>query len=116
MAITINTKVYNQDKIAPDSIGYAGPNDTVSVTDTLGLKRTDPKPVGTFAGVARSSAKISRSFTLANGQVVTALGEANFSIPVGVAQADAEAIAADLGTFVNSTQGKALVWKQTLGY
>lgn len=116
MTITINTKAYNQNKVSADSIVYAGPNDTVSTTDELGLKRVDPKPSGNFAGVARSSAKISRSSVLANGQTVVRLGEANFSMPVGVTQAEAEAMADDLGTFLKSTEGKALVWKQTIGF
>jgi hypothetical protein len=116
MSLTINTKAYVADKTAPDQIVYAGPNDSVSVTDVLGLKRVDPKPVANFDGTARTSAKISRSFVLANGKRVIAIGEASYSIPVGVAQADAEALAADLSAFAGSTQGKALTWKQTISF
>lgn len=113
MSITINTKAYVQDKTGPDAVGYVGPADSVSVTDTLDLKRVDPKPTATFAGVARSSAKITRS-GIVNGQTVKMLGEVSYSIPVGMVQADVEALAADIGAFTASTQGKALAWKQTI--
>lgn len=110
MTITVNTKAYAFDtNPTPDAGRHNGPAQTFQVKDYLDLKRTAPKPTTTSEGVARSSAKFTRTVTLANGDKAIAIAEANFSIPVGMVSADIDSLRDDLGDLLVSSNGDALV-------
>jgi hypothetical protein len=71
---------------------YIGGDHEPGVRDTLTLYRTPPKPTSNFKGVMKSAAKFTADKTVADpvgGNVDAALiGEASFSIPIGVTAAD----------------------------
>jgi len=100
MSLTISTKTYNQDRISPDAITYTGPANTLSVSDTLELKRVYPKPVKGFAGVARPAAKLTRTITLADGTNVEAIMTVSASLPVGIADAEVASMYTDLNSLL----------------
>lgn len=115
MTITVNTKAYAFDtNPSPDTGRHIGPSNNFSVKDYLDLKRTAAKPTADFDGVARSSAKFTRTVTLASGESATAIAEASLSIPVGMAEADVDALRDDLGDFLVSSNGDDLVWKHSI--
>ncbi len=114
MSLTINAKAYAADMATgPNSMTYTGPNHTLSVKDVVTLKRTAPKPTATFAGVARSECKMTRTLVL-NG-VATQHGDAIFSlttsVPVGAAAADVEAMLDDLAAWFATAAASDLVQK-----
>lgn len=114
MTITVNTKAYAFDtNSTPDSARMIGPSNDFDTKDILELKRTAPKPTADFPGVARSSAKFSRTVTI-NGVNYTAIAEANFSIPVGMAGADIDSLRDDLGDLLISSNGDDLVEKHKI--
>lgn len=96
MSLTISTKTYNQDRIAPDAVLYTGPANTLSLKDTIEYKRVYPKPVKGFAGVARPSIKVVKTVYLVDGTYQDANLFAGGSLPVGISDADATALIADL--------------------
>lgn len=110
MSLTISTKTYTEYRTNPDAIAYAGPNNTVSVKDTLELKRTFPKPTSTFAGVGRPNAKFVRTVTLADGSTADAIVSLSASIPVGMALADVKGMIADGVSFFGSQAAEDLVY------
>lgn len=115
MTITVNTKAYAFDtNPTPNQGRHIGPAATFDVKDDLVLTRTAAKPTATFDGVARSSAKFTRTVTLASGETATAIGEASFSIPVGMAEADVDSLRDDLGDLLVSSNGDDLVWKHDI--
>lgn len=115
MTITVNTKAYAFDtNPTPNQGRNLGPAATFDVKDEVVLSRTAAKPTATFDGVARSSVKFSRTVTLANSQKGTAIAEASFSIPVGMAEADVDSLRDDLGDFLISSNGDDLVWKHDI--
>lgn len=96
MSLTISTKTYNQDRIAPDAITYTGPANTLSIKDTIELKRVYPKPVKGFPGVARPSIKTVKTVLLADGVTYADVNLVTTgSLPVGISDADAASIIAD---------------------
>lgn len=97
MSLTISTKTYSQDRISPDAIVYAGPAHTLSVQDILELKRTYPKPVGDFGGMARPVFRIARTLVLNSDPATKALASVTITcaIPVGAASADIDSLIAD---------------------
>jgi len=114
MTITVNTRAYNADRVAADSVGYIGPAHTFSTPDTLMLKRTAPKATSAFAGVSRVSAKFSRSVVLADATKGTAIVEVVTSLPVGMAEADVDLIRDDMGDFLLLTAADDLFLKQDI--
>lgn len=115
MAITLNTLSYNQDAfVTPNKLKYVGPDSTFSVKDEITLGRTAPKPTPTFAGVARSEVKRVKTVTLANGSTADAIVTLLTSLPVGMAQADAEALIDDVGDFAITADMSNLAWKHDL--
>jgi len=108
MALTVNAKTFTADKFGPDSIGYFGPAHTASVKDDIQLARTNAKPTTLFSGVARSSAKLTRTLTLTGALTPTgeAIVQINMSVPVGAAGADVDGMLNDLGSFLSSADGK----------
>jgi hypothetical protein len=109
----INTKTYAFDSNTADAAKYAGPGNDFDSKDILELKRTAPKPTSTFPGVARSSAKFSRTVVI-NSVPYTMIAEASFSIPVGALAADIDSIRDDLGDFLISSNGDNLVEKHAI--
>lgn len=96
MAVTLSTKAYNQDRISPDSIVYAGPAQTLSVTDQLVIGRVYPKPVGDFGGMARPSIRLVRTVTLGAGpEVALASLTITGALPVGISGTDIDSLIAD---------------------
>lgn len=117
MSITLNTLAYDQDSFAtPNRVQYTGPSHTFSIKDTLSLSRVLPKPVNGFAGVARAEAKRTKTVTLADGTKADAIVTVSCSFPVGMAQADADALRDDIGDFAISAAGGTLFWKHDLTY
>lgn len=117
MSIILNTLAYNQDAfITKDKVQYTGPSHTFSVKDTLTLARTLPKATAQFAGVARAEAKRTKTVTLADGSKADAIITVSCSLPVGMAQADADALRNDIGNFAISADGGTLFWKHDLTY
>ncbi len=114
MTITVNTKAYAFDtNTTPDSARMVGPSNDFDTKDILELKRTAAKPTSDFPGVARSSAKFSRTVVI-NSVPYTMIAEANFSIPVGALAADIDSIRDDLGDLLISSNGDDLVEKHKI--
>lgn len=115
MTVTVNTKAYAFDtNVTPDCGRHTGPSNTFEAKDYLDLKRTAPKPNGTFRGVSRASAKFVRTVTLDDSTKADAIVEATFSIPVGMSQANIDSIRDDLGDLLVSTNGSDLVYKHDI--
>lgn len=111
MSLTVNAKSYVQDRVSPDSVGYTGPANSLSIKDTFLLARTYPKPTPTFSGVARMTVKQVKTVTLTgaltpSSDIIFNLGT---SIPVGAANADIDVACADLGAWLASAEGKAAI-------
>lgn len=108
MTLTVNAKAYNADRVGLDSVGYNGPAHTLSVLDDIQLGRTAPKPVASFSGVGKSSARLARTVTLTgaltpSGQAVISVA---ISIPVGTAGADVDSLLNDMGSYLSSASAK----------
>lgn len=111
MPIVVNTKSYVRDVSASgSSVPYVGPANTVSIKDKMDLARVAPKATATFSGVARSEGKLTRTLVLTNAKSPTwdAIGKANITFPVGMANADMDTFLTDFATFVSSPEFKAL--------
>lgn len=118
MSLSINTKTYTGDNFAPDSVGYKGPNHTLSVTDFLSLSRVLPKPTTVFSGVARSQAKLTRTLTLTGALTPTgsAIFQVSSSVPVGASSTDIDAICDDMGAYIASADFKTALKQQKISY
>lgn len=115
MTITINTLAYDEDtSLNSNLVRYNGPSATFSVKDFLDLGRTPPKPTPTFAGVARATAKRTKTVTLSDGSTADAIVRIECSLPVGMAKADADALRDDIGDFAISANGDSLFWNHDL--
>jgi len=113
MSLTINTKSYAADSVSQHAVVYAGPLNTLSVKDHVLLARVYPKPTATFSGVARTTAKLTRTATLTGA--LTSTADAIFNVggswPVGMASADIDTFCADMGAWIASTEFKDIVKK-----
>lgn len=118
MALTVNAKSYVADNVGPNSVVYNGPAHTLSVMDDLNLRRTAPKPVKDFSGVAKVACKLTRTNTLTGALTPTAPMIADFStsVPVGSASADIDAMLNDLGAFIASATYKDIVKKNMINF
>lgn len=117
MPLTINTLAYSQDSfVNSNKVLYTGPSNSFSVKDHLTLNRVAPKPTTTFAGVAKAEAKRTKTVTLADGSKADAIVTISCSLPVGMAEADADALRDDIGDFGISAEGKTLFWNHDLTY
>lgn len=108
MSITLNTKAYASFRTQADENKLAGPNNSLSSVDVLSLRRTFPKPVKGFAGVARPGAKFVRTCTLADGTKKDAILDLSGSLPVGMAEADILGLVSDAAVFLASQDAKDL--------
>jgi hypothetical protein len=118
MALTVNAKTFTADSFQKDIVSYFGPAKTVTVKDDIRLARTAPKPSVTFSGVGRTSAKLSRTFTLTGALTPTgeAILEINVSVPAGFASADVDSLLNDMGSFLSSASCKTHVKSQQITY
>jgi hypothetical protein len=118
MSLVFNTKTYNSDSFAADSVGYIGAAKTVTVKDDLKLNRTRPKATSVFSGVGRATAKLTRTLTLTGALTPTgdALVEINVSVPAGYASADVDALLNDMGALLSGADMKTLVKSQKISY
>lgn len=117
MTITISTKTYTKDSNpTPDSARYTGPAHTATTKDQVTLKRSAPKPTKDFAGVMRVVEKTEKTVVI-NGVPRVAIGETNFSYPVGTLAADITALRVDHSSLVaNATVTGDLVDKAKLEF
>jgi hypothetical protein len=111
MSLTVNTKTYSADNFGQNAVSYNGPAHTLSILDDIQLKRVYPKPTSLFSGVGRTTAKLSRTLTLAGVLTPTgvAIVEINVSVPVGAAAADIDALLNDMGSYLSSASAKTQV-------
>lgn len=115
MSITLNTLAYSQDAfVSANKVNYTGPSHTFAVKDLIVLGRTAAKPTSTFAGVARSEMKRTKTVTLADGSKADAYVTCTTAFPVGISEADADALRDDLGDLVISATGKLVAWNHDL--
>lgn len=111
MTIVINTKSYDLASATGTATNYRGPTANFMLKDQLALRVTAPKSTATFAGVARSSAKLTRTLTLSDGSSADAIVELSASIPARAVKADIDALLSDVSVFAASANGNDLVWK-----
>lgn len=118
MSLTVNAGTYTADSFGASAIGYVGPAKTSSVKDDLILRRTAPKPTSTFSGVAREQAKLTRTKALTGALTPSGelIADLQFSLPVGTADTDIDALCADLGAFVASASFKTFLKTQKISY
>lgn len=114
MAITINTKSYSSFRTQADQNQLAGPANTLSITDTITLRRQFPKPTKDSLGVARPGIKIVRTLTLADGSKKPMILDLGSSVPSGAANADIEAVLSDLAVLCASQEAKDLFTKMDI--
>jgi len=113
MALTVNTKTYTADKVEANAVVYNGPAHTFSIKDDIQLRRSSAKPSSGYSGTARVAAKLTRTHTLTGALSPTgdSIADLQFNLPVGIADADVDAIVNDLGAFVASAAFKTIVKK-----
>lgn len=118
MTLSVNAKTYTGDSFQKDSVGYSGPNHTVTISDYMKLSRTQPKPTVTFSGVGRTNAKLTRTHTLTGALTPTwaAIADFGVSIPVGMAGADVDTLLNDFGAFIASATFKTHVKSQLINF
>lgn len=118
MSLSVNSKTYAVDSVAPDLVKYAGPAQTASVKDVFSLGRTRPKPTAVFSGVSRTDGKLTRTVTLTDALTATGEGIAEFktSIPVGTSGTDIDAFLDDLGAFIASATYKTIVKNNAINF
>jgi len=119
MSLTVNAKTFGADRIGPDSVTYFGPAHTMSSKDDILLARVLPKPTTLFSGVARTTAKLTRTLTL-DGTALTptapAIVEISVSVPVGSVAADIDSLLNDMGSYLSSATAKLVVKNQAINY
>lgn len=97
MTITVSTKTYSKYRTQNDAIAYSGPANTLSAQDVIEFKRTFPKPVGDFGGMARPVFRLVRTVELNADPATKALASVTITgaFPVGMADADINSLIAD---------------------
>lgn len=118
MTVTVNSGTYTADSFAKDAITYTGPGKTVSLRDDLRLARTPAKPTSVFSGVSRTSAKLTRTFTLTGALTPTGEGsiQIDVALPVGMSDAAIDALANDCGAFLSSASFKLTLKQQKINF
>lgn len=118
MALTVNAKSYTADGWDTNSVRFQGPAHTTTVVDRLVQKKTDAKPTSLFSGLVRFMVKLTRTHTLTGAKTTTGNSTVDINIarPVGISDADSDALVADLGAYIASAGFKtALKSGQTNG-
>lgn len=118
MSLTFNTKTYTADAFNANSVSYAGPANTLSVKDLLRVARTAAKPTATYSGNGRVEVKLTRTHTLSGALTPTgdSISTFSYSGPIGISDADADAISNDLGALVASADFKSMLKKQKISF
>jgi hypothetical protein len=116
MSFAFNSKTFTPNGNGQNDASYAGPDKTVTDKDDIRLVRSAPKPTATFSGVAKVSAKLTRTLALTGaltpkGDIIM---EISFSTPVGAVDADLTEILADGAAFLAATSAANLLKKQTI--
>lgn len=118
MALTIGVKTFSADSFQKDSVGYIGPDKTVTMKDDLKMSRTAAKPTSVFSGLSRAQAKLTR--TLALTGALTPQGDCiitvDVAVPVGALAADIEAVIQDIGDLVQTASFEAQVEKGQISF
>jgi len=116
LSLSINTKTYNADSYQKDSVAYVGPSNTLTTKDRVVLARTQPKPSEKFSGVGRAMAKLTRTLSLTGAltPVADAIVDIQCQIPVGFSATDVDALCADMGAWIATTQFKNLLKQQLI--
>lgn len=111
MALTINAKSYVADGFTSDAVHFQGPAQTTTVVDGVIQKRYAPKPTPSSSGKSRFLLKLNRSFTLTGAKESVGSGSVEVVItsPVGISDADRDAMLADTGTYMATAGFKAAV-------
>lgn len=105
-----NTRTYAVDRVQPDSVAYAGPAKSLTNKDDLVLSRVYPKPTSAFAGVAKPSAKLTKTVVTNStlGTTADAIVRFEGSLPVGISNADVDALLADFASWLATADAKSL--------
>lgn len=111
MSLVFNSKTFNVDITGVGFTQYAGPANTFTTKDLLKLGRIAPTRTNSSGGVAKTSSKLTRTLTLTGQPEATrdAIVTVDFSVPVGFASADVDALVADVAAFVATASFKELV-------
>lgn len=111
MPLTVNAKVYTADGFSSDAVHFQGPAHTINALDTLIQKRYMPKPTPDSSGKSRYLVKLDRTATLTGAIEPRGKNSAEvmFTVAVGTSDADRDALATDLGTYIASAAFKALL-------
>jgi hypothetical protein len=91
-----STVTYTRYQENPNSSAYVAGDSTISVPHTLGFKRTEPKPNGTFAGVARGELRVSKMVVDSAGNRSPAILLMDFSLPVATTSTDRDDLIEEL--------------------
>lgn len=111
MSITLNTKSYTSFRVQADSNQLAGPANTVSLKDTITLRRQFPKVTKDSDGVSRPGVKFVKTLTLANGEKKDLIIDVSGSVPSGAAEADVLSGLDDAFDFLGTQDAKDLFTK-----
>lgn len=115
MALTVNLDTYERDtERSPNHVRYTGPDANLSTKDHVDMKRTPPKPTSTYAGQARGSFKLTRTFTDGTDPVGDGLIEISCSFPVGSAAAEQAAMIDDAAAWLATASADDLYSKQDI--
>lgn len=111
MPLTINAKSYVADGFTSDAVHFQGPAQTTTVVDGVIQKRYAPKPTPSSSGKSRYLFKLNRSFTLTGAKETVGAGavELVVTVPVGISDADRDAMLTDVGTYIATAAFKAAV-------
>lgn len=106
MSLTVSTKTYKAERVAPDSVEYFGPANTFASKDKIVYKRVDPRPDGTFLGFAKPEIKLVRTCLLADGVTKKdAIIKIGGSLPSGMTDADLIAMLLDAKDRITAEHG-----------
>lgn len=87
LTVTAGDVVYTRHSEFLNRSIYVSPDHALHARDTMGFYRTEPKPTADFYGVAKSSVKFSKDFTVdtPDGGTTRApvIFEQSMSVPVG---------------------------------
>lgn len=114
MSVTLNTVVFTaESNPTPNSVRYAASTSSFLVPNYFDAKRVDPKPNGSFAGVARTSLNFHRKVLLNGvaGTYTPLTAQLLLSQPIGAAQADVLALLDDVAEAAVLQAIKDLVWQ-----
>mgnify|MGYP001140973330 CR=1 FL=1 len=110
-----NSKTYKLDSSTANSATYRGPGQTLSIRDQLQLSRQRIKTSAAYSGTSRGNATLTRTVPLTGA--LTPTGVASLSVdpalPVGMADADQDALIADFRGFVASSEFATWVKSRT---